>query len=235
MSSTVSSRAPSPSPSLMSIIYPGLKPIPGIDSIPSTPQLGHRTLHTSPSANLFQPIPTSSSSQSLGVTENSAAPQQSTLVTVAARQPLNPQRTNKAPSQEDVCRSEVEADVTVVDSALSSHSSPVHSPPTRQDASIHQRSRSNEIDYGLSSRPKASPAFSNFPDPAPFRPLSVDSAPLPVALITHPAATSEERVQLGSAGSTWLKDESISNFFGESENIEQYLKSEEPLHIVTDC
>ena len=37
MSSAVSSRAPSPSPSLMSIMYPGLKPISGRVSIPGTP------------------------------------------------------------------------------------------------------------------------------------------------------------------------------------------------------
>ena len=230
MSSAVSSRAPSPSPSLMSIIYPDIKPIVGRDSIPSTPQLGQRTLHTSHSANLFQPIPSSNSSQSIGVTENSVP--QSTLVTVAAKQPLDSPPI--AVPEENVSESEEKVEAGVV---LSSRSSPMHSPPAHQDLSVHQRSRSNEIDYVLSYDPKVS-AFNTLPDPTSFRPLSVNSTPLPPVTATPPVNTSTERVRLGSAGSAWLKDESISNFFGQSETIEQYLNSEEPLlkvNTVTDC
>lgn len=72
LSSAVSSRAPSPSPSLMSIIYPGLKPVNGHDSLQGTPlntPLLGRPLYGVGGAlgNTFQPIrvPHSNSNASL--------------------------------------------------------------------------------------------------------------------------------------------------------------------------
>ncbi|XP_064402995.1 BTB/POZ domain-containing protein KCTD3-like isoform X2 [Halichondria panicea] len=236
MSSAVSSRAPSPSPSLMSIIYPGFKPPTGRDSLPCTPQLGQRTLHTSHSSNLFQPIHTSNSSNSIGATE--ASTPQSTLVTVTAKK--SPTPTPDVIEQPDLNETEeqIEGEATDVVSPPSNHSSPVHTTPPPQESSSHQRSRSNEIDYGLSSRSRGISAFRSPSDSTTFRPLSVDSVALPPTGSIPPTAAGEQRVRLGSAGSTWLKDESISTFFGPSGTIEQFLHSDEPLLNVlnvTDC
>lgn len=238
MSSAVSSRAPSPSPSLMSIIYPGFKPPTGRDSLPCTPQLGgQRTIHSSPSSNLFQPIRTSNSSNSIGATE--ANTPQSTLVTVRAKKSPTPSP-DVVELELDLNQTEeqVEGENDDIVTPPSSHSSPLHTTPPPQESSSHQRSRSNEIDYGLSSRSRGISAFRTPSDSITFRPLSVDSVPLPPAGSIPPTASGGPRVRLGSAGSTWLKDESISTFFGPSGTIEQFLHSDEPLlnvHTVTDC
>ena len=283
MSSAVSSRAPSPSPSLMSIIYPGLKPVSGRDSHTgtplSTPQLG-RTLHTSPSTNMFQPIHTSHSNNSLSTAE--AVAPQSSLATVSARRP-SPEVPEPDQQQE---KQEAGRETSEVSTArtISNHSSPVHNTPPTVESSTHQRSRSNEIDYILSSR---SSAFRSPSDASSFRPLSVDSTPFPKATpkdsVSNTSTEGErsrlgstgersrlgsagersrlgsagersrlgsagershqestgERSQLGSAGSAWCKENDssiISEYFGLSEQIEQYLRSDEPLlPRVTDC
>lgn len=80
MSSAISSRAPSPSPSLMSILYPGLKPVSGLESLSSTPlntpKLGrHLSGLDIAGSNLFQPIrmPHSNSNSSMNVADQGDA------------------------------------------------------------------------------------------------------------------------------------------------------------------
>ena len=275
MSSAVSSRAPSPSPSLMSIIYPGLKPVSGRDSHSgtplSTPQLG-RMLHTSPSANMFQPIHTSHSNNSLIAPEAVVPPSSLATVSTKKHSPEVSEPDHQQEKQEAGRKtSEVETTRTI-----SSHSSPVHNTPPTVESSTHQRSRSNEIEYILSSR---SSAFRSPSDASSFRPLSVDSTPFPKATPkdsisststegersrlgstgersrlgstdersrlgsagerSHQESTGDNWSQLGSAGSTWRKENDssiISEYFGLSEQIEQYLRSDEPLlPRVTDC
>ena len=75
LSSAVSSRAPSPSPSLMSIIYPGLKPVSGRDSLQGTPlntPLLGRPLYGVGKAlgNLFQPIRVPHSNSNTSITSS---------------------------------------------------------------------------------------------------------------------------------------------------------------------
>lgn len=232
MSSAVSSRAPSPSPSLMSIIYPGIKPLSGRESLPATPLLG-RTLHSSPSANTFQPIHSSNTNNSFGAPETSGV-QQSHLVTVAVKK--SPSRDVQQPDY-NPSEKQAEEETSGITNPLSNNSSsPVHTMLPTVEGSSHQRSRSNEIDYVLSSRPLAISAFRTPSDS--FRPLSAESTPL--TLPTGPAmrtSSSEERIRPKSTACLKeLEADStiISEYFGTSEAIEQYLQSDKSLLKVAD-
>jgi len=219
MSSAVSSRAPSPSPSLMSIIYPGLRPASGRDSLQTTPLntplLSGRTVY---SPATFQPIPQSSSSQSISTSDTTATT--STLVTVTAKSTATQDPPDPAPSTEQA----------VSKTTTSANPTPVHN--THPDFSSHQRSRSNEIDYHTTaSRPLS--AFRTPSDSTTQRPSSVDTA----SLNTDRGPSGGIRIRLGSADSKWLQETTniISDYFGSSERIEHYLTSDDPLLRVTDC
>ena len=189
VSSAVSSRAPSPSPSLMSIVFPGFRPNGGRMSHPgtpiNTPSIGRSANNgstiSSIAANVFQPIHVSNSSLSVGssIAQNPSVvvqvPEDAHVVETSSEDTSfqmhldwNKETGNSEPS---------------VGGSEGSHSLPrpqKKSPAHHQDGgdTIHQRSRSNEIDYsaiGPSSRGSSS-AFKSPPGNArKFRPVSVES------------------------------------------------------------
>lgn len=188
VSSAVSSRAPSPSPSLMSIVFPGLRLNGGRASHPgtpiNTPSIGRSTNNASATssiaANVFQPIHVSNSSLSVG---SSIAQSPSVVVQVPEDEHV------VEPSSEDTTfqvhlewNQETDNSESIVGGGEGSHSLPrpqKKGPAHHQDGdTLHQRSRSNEIDYsaiGPSSRGSSS-AFKSPPGNArKFRPVSVES------------------------------------------------------------
>ena len=197
VSSAVSSRAPSPSPSLMSIMFPGMKQH---GSQPGTPVNGTPLLASRGGSNVFQPIvfhrsvSTADSSQSL---YNSATAVTSPAVVLHTAEDTERQahiqdtgsqveevgKGSSATSSDAVVETPTAegADATegaeVKDKAGSSESL-----QDLQSESLHQRSRSNEIDYGTSGLVKnSSTAFRSPPGSMSkasrtgFRPVSVDS------------------------------------------------------------
>lgn len=216
VSSVVSSRAPSPSPSLMSIMYPGLKP-----PQPSAAASAHHTpsmlsrLAVSNSAsqfgaydNLFQPIRVVSQSPSTNSISSSHA-----AATVNANVARGTQGANAKPveSREQTEGNETLVSVTIeresklrpgsagedhsesgstsngVDLAqLSNEVEELQNNRTKSEHDIpeslqvHQRSRSNEIDYSsVGYESKMTRTISAFRSPPGtmrgFRPHSVDS------------------------------------------------------------
>ena len=170
VSSTFSSRAPSPSPSLMSIMYPGIKPPNGRGSIPasplSTPSLcvgrskipANVTGHTL--GNVFQPIEvphsnsTSSFSDTIVSKENpnggscgddggsggdSSGDKRETEITKNELGSLDEDREKMDSIQKE----------TTTKRKYKSASTDLEEEEKNADldGSVHQRSRSNEIDY----------------------------------------------------------------------------------------
>lgn len=223
VSSVVSSRAPSPSPSLMSIMYPGLKP-PQPSSATAAGPAGHHTpsmpsrLTVSNSAsqfsaydNLFQPIRVVSQSPST----NSISSSHAVAATVNASSTREAQGTNAESnmhSKEQSEGNETLVSVTIekesklspgsgceddsesrstsnagdvaqlsdrVEELQNNRTKSEHDIP--ESLQVHQRSRSNEIDYssiGYESRmTRTISAFRSPPGTMRgFRPHSVDSA-----------------------------------------------------------
>ena len=195
MSSAVSSRAPSPSPSLMSIMFPGFRPsgrrVSHSGTPINTPCLGRSTnnggVTSSVTANVFQPIHVSNSNHSIG----SSTVQNPSVVV----EDLEDGEANETPSQDTSCHTqpdcirETNNSGPPVRGAGDSHSLPR---PQKKKSSVHheggdvthQRSRSNEIDYSVfepssstSTLRSGSSAFKSPPGNArKFRPVSVDSA-----------------------------------------------------------
>ena len=218
VSSVVSSRAPSPSPSLMSIMYPGLKP-----PQPSTAASAHHTpsmlsrLTVSNSAsqfsaydNLFQPIRVVSQSPSTNsISSSHAAATVNANITHEAAKGANAESVRsgeQSEGNETLVSVAIERESKLrLGSAGEDHSEP-GSTSNRGDLAqlsnkveelqnnrtksehdipeslqVHQRSRSNEIDYssvGYESR--MTQTISAFRSPPGtmrgFRPHSVDSA-----------------------------------------------------------
>ena len=183
-SSRVSTRAPSPSPSLMSIVFPGLK---AHNSHPGTP-INTPAIGRSSSTNLFQPIHSSTSNPSLNSVSNVLI--QSPLLAVPIPEnatcrlgPILPKiHCQDASSQTDLESQQTDSEAQVAGSS-SRQQSPEQdeeeSPLCAKSGNIHQRSRSNEIDYsssGLASRVGLT-AFRSPPGSVKaFRPVSIDSA-----------------------------------------------------------
>lgn len=159
VSSTVSSRAPSPSPSLMSIMFPGMKP--GACSVQaSTPTALLRSLGTS-TANYFQPIQNNSTTGS-NLSLSAANTSNSTLPPNIPEERSVGSSINYADvgCQTDTC---VPIDNTALESSNCSdrtfdtacHSGSLAASneedgkqrPETFATLAHQRSRSNEIDY----------------------------------------------------------------------------------------
>ena len=220
VSSVVSSRAPSPSPSLMSIMYPGLKPLQSSACPPHhTPlMLGRSTCNTSQSSaydSLFQPIQTVSQSPSTNSISSSHHPAAAT-VRVAVIHEVNDKDSDSQQPERQSKGNETQASVAIERKSRSrlgssageeeSSGEPNSSTSKGGDLAqlsntveelqnnrtksehdiseslqVHQRSRSNEIDYtsvGYESR--MTQTLSAFRSPPGtmrvFRPQSVDSA-----------------------------------------------------------
>ena len=277
-SSVVSSRTPSPSPSLMSIMYPGLRQPPGRHSLPGTPCSIGRLIGSGGGANalgnLFQPIRSSQSSNSLNsssaVNPVSLQPPL-TVFSVEEEEEVVPStqvpqgeegmehqeqragdKNEQSPSELD---SQEEATAAVNEAASVSEDAPALKASTNSSSSIHQRSRSNEIDYtsvgstsrGLSKRPKSVSAFQSPPGTVRGLPPSADSAhgslfPESLASSTlsssHPdsalagdtetkARETQKRQVSGNSPPYWSREFDIA--------LSDYFSSNEEHLQVTDC
>lgn len=155
LSSTFSSRAPSPSPSLMSIMYPSIRHLSGarsrVQASPlSTPPMNlGRSKSEQNSGNTFQPISLSRSVSNASFDE-SASLKEMGGVSVPPCDELPPQHSPKAESVQKQ-RKETDAGGRVMQSerrCTSSHSrEETFKFKVDTEGSVHQRSRSNEIDY----------------------------------------------------------------------------------------
>ena len=217
VSSTVSSRAPSPSPSLMSIVFPGVRPsVPGPTTPANTPSV---VRNLGRSNNLFQPICRSTSgtglsTSSLSLNVPSAQQPNTTLIvpTVVERsaepgaklcKDVSVQTEYKVkdreekvlsatPPLETTSPSVYKTDTTGDSVCQSASSTRVNNTATAthdEDAlcsarvaavesrePLHQRSRSNEIDYGLKRSTSVMMTFRSPPGTIRgFRPVSSDS------------------------------------------------------------
>lgn len=177
VSSTVSSRAPSPSPSLMSIMYPGLK------AGACAPQAGTPTALLRslgpPANNLFQPIRRNSASGSnlslsaIANTGSNVTPIQQRSIPLALNIPEERALSRDDPEHGEIMQSseieiyetlEEDSDLTNVDNHRSTVLTDGHGGADALDALekprlekvkmsaglaglAHQRTRSNEIDY----------------------------------------------------------------------------------------
>ena len=195
MSSAVSSRAPSPSPSLMSIMFPGFRPsgrrVSHSGTPINTPSIGRNNnnggVTPSVTANVFQPIHASNSNHSIG-----SSTVQNPSVVVEDRGDEEAEETSSQGTSccvQSDCFSETNNSGPTARGAGDSHSLPR---PPKKKSSVHheggdithQRSRSNEIDYSVfeassstSTLRSGSSAFKSPPGNArKFRPVSVDSA-----------------------------------------------------------
>ena len=230
VSSAVSSRAPSPSPSLMSIMFPGMKqqaatPIPIKHSIGGL------------STNLFQPIrrnSTTSSNLSISAAAN-ATLQPSTSFTVQTPQgrvdgegkgvgdkwreveqadmehsdvgvqtSLNVGKDTTEENIPETKSSAASVGFPVTRSSSDGSELKVKKPKARWNATlVHQRSRSNEIDYSLSENRPNSASIQTSPDSCSnvraFRPVSVCSAQTGCSVLSNPlTSTSAESRDSGS-------------------------------------
>ena len=278
-SSVVSSRTPSPSPSLMSIMYPGLRQPPGRHSLPGTPCSIGRLIGSGGGANalgnLFQPIRSSQSSNSLNsssaVNPVSLQPPL-TVFSVEEEEEVVPStqvqgeeegmehEEQRAGDKKELSPSELdsqeEATAPVNEVASVSEDAPALKASTNSSSSIHQRSRSNEIDYtsvgstsrgGLSKRPKSVSAFQSPPGTVRGLPPSADSAhgslfPESLASSTlsssHPdsalagdtetkARETQKRQVSGNSPPYWSREFDIA--------LSDYFSSNEEHLQVTDC
>ncbi len=174
LSSALSSRAPSPSPSLMSIMYPAIRPPGGRGSIPasplSTPLLSAerwRSTHSAAAqhhpAHLFQPIGMSQFSSSASLDETVAA-RESGVSLVAEDGGVSHPTGQKSALVEEELRADVVHSTRKplqhnTESMLGMLGREEHKQKStsahieeenikvHQEVSVHQRSRSNEIDY----------------------------------------------------------------------------------------
>lgn len=176
VSSTVSSRAPSPSPSLMSIMYPGFKP--GASAVQAgTPTALLRSLGA-PSNNLFQPIrrnSTTGSNLSLSAVNATSTttsygplalniPEERTVSgpvggsgdsgklssQKSTLQPIDSDRKSEKAISDAVAATVIVEDSSITDeSKLNQEKKEIAQMKHFSDPLIlaHQRSRSNEIDY----------------------------------------------------------------------------------------
>lgn len=226
VSSAVSSRAPSPSPSLMSIMFPGMKP--AASSVQAgTPTAVMRNLGGL-STNLFQPIrrnSTSGSNLSLSAMVNSTL-QASTSFSLQVPEgrvrgdrpgveradvasqtdPMGPESMDQ---RKETKRSSVGSGVPVTRSSSDSAElrlGEIRRPKAQWSTSlIHQRSRSNEIDYSSSgvsgSRPNST-TFQSVPGSCgnvrAFRPVSVGSTQTGCSALSDPLPSASPESQVSS-------------------------------------
>ena len=224
VSSAVSSRAPSPSPSLMSIMFPGMKPAPSSVQA-GTPTAIIRNL-SGLSTNLFQPIrrnSTSGSNLSLSATANPtlqastsfslqvpggrAGGDRSGVERADIACQTDPMGVENTEQHKETERSSLGSGVPVARSSSDGAElglSKIRRPKAQWSASlVHQRSRSNEIDYSSSgvsgSRPNST-TFQSVPGSCgnvrAFRPVSVGSTQTGCSALSDPfpSASTESRV-----------------------------------------
>ena len=236
VSSTVSSRAPSPSPSLMSIMFPGMKPVSSAMQA-GTPTALLWSLGT-PAANLFQPIRRNSASGS-----NLSLSAVASSSTLQANTPHIPEERlgysgatsadvgcqtdevlldNQKENENKSCELRPDADRSSKDAingdSMSSAvpSQQIQRPKAQRKASLaHQRSRSVEMDYSSASVDAGKSTFQSPPgsysNMKAFRPVSAGSkiAPSPFPSHTLPSTTSATS-RLGMSGSSKLPSPSAS-------------------------
>ncbi len=287
VSSNVSSRAPSPSPSLRSIVFPGLRHT--VSSHPGTPTNTPSIGRTA--VNLFQPIHTSASSASLSaltapspllaapvpdgqprrLTVSPAIPEVQVAVqdassqtdensgVVAAlslvREPtltLETDDTTERMQSPDPVPCQMQGTITEGDRPHSVGSKAPDQPSAGVE-NMHHRTRSNEIDYSMSStRNGVGPSITAFRSPPGtvrgFRPVTIDTkqdllcTPFTIPTGAQTAGHSEDSVSTGSrvspppgqasptdkhAALAWTKDLDASIF--------DYFDSNDSHIQVTDC
>lgn len=178
VSSTFSSRAPSPSPSLMSIMYPSVRLPGGRVSKPvsplSTPVLnvGRSRMPTDGAVsgdNLFQPICMSHSNSSISFGEGAVSKASETVFVT----PSSPGRLDKdevPDSQASTTGVEAvlqEQKETETDEENCKDRSSEDTNRCKFDGNSHQRSRSNEMDYvSLQSDSRRRPRLHSFRSPS---------------------------------------------------------------------
>lgn len=221
VTSAVSSRAPSPSPSLMSIMFPGMKP--AASSVQAgTPTAVIRNLGGL-STNLFQPIrrnSASGSNLSLSAMVNSTLPASTSFSLQVPEGRVGGDRTGVERAdvgcQTDPLGAESTDEHKETERSLLGNGMPmarsssdgseleIRRPKAQWSGSlVHQRSRSNEIDYssaGVSgSRPNTT-TFQSVPGSCgnvrAFRPVSIGSTQTGCSALSDPlpSTSNESRV-----------------------------------------
>lgn len=232
VSSTFSSRAPSPSPSLMSIMYPGVRPPSGKNSIPASP-LSTPLLRSKPpppplqpplQTNLFQPIGSISHSDSnvsigeatvhkeskdfaVNAEPSSPAPADGKTAAVLKKDPKLGLVLKKQGTDEGDKVGERKPPALSREKKLNRVDS---------EGTIHQRSRSNEIDYvSLRSDSLKSSHLSAFRSPPAsstqtFSALGYSSAQTPRAMVS-PVSVGTDRQSCSSVVSDATAGEELSH------------------------